>query len=64
VIGFAHLVGWALLRGTARSAPGSSRRRGTLALGIVVLASAVGLLVALVLTGGHLFLPNARPYIP
>lgn len=64
VIALAHLAGWALLRGIAHAAPGSSRRRGTRALGIVLLASAIGLVVALVLSDGQLFLPYPRPYVP
>ena len=64
VIALAHLAGWALLRGIAHAAPGSARRRGTLALGTVVAVSGIGLVAALVLTDGQLFLPYPRPYVP
>ena len=41
--------------------PTTARRT---ALGIAALASAVGLVVALALTDGQLFLPYPRPYVP
>jgi hypothetical protein len=63
-IALAHLAGWALLRGIAHAAPASSRRRGALTLGVVMLASSIGLVAALVLTDGQLFLPYPRPYVP
>jgi hypothetical protein len=64
LIALAHLVGWGLLRGIAHGTPGGSRRHTTLAVWTVVAVSGVGLIGALLLTDGQLFLPYPRPYVP
>ncbi|MFT2749375.1 hypothetical protein ACMT9U_07335 [Clavibacter sp. Sh2036] len=63
-IAMAHLVGWGLLRGIASGAPGGSRRHTMLALWTAAAVSAAGLVGALALTGGQLFAPYPRPFIP
>jgi hypothetical protein len=64
LIALAHLVGWGLLRGIAHGAPGESRRHTALALWTVAAVSGVGLVGALILTDGQLFVPYPRPFVP